>query len=322
MVSSVDNSYRRDKELLYTIGDRSISVYMGRSVTEEEWRNSFDSLSDERIKRMSKQSASKDYIFCSHCEKKLGNYLESPWHNHMFKGKTISPILSYFFWVSLLWRISAFEGLSFKLPTHIEKGLGKRLNEFIQLMDNKEELSPLMNKAPFVYKVLYCKDYSKEHPGFIFYEYDSKRKIATLLLGDVATCFSFHKHGSFFGHSFYGLEQAFTKAPVNDGSTSEQVISISASKLNNVGSNIVSKLQAIKKEVDRENVIRMWQLVRNKIPFLPSIPTEDFVSYVLYELYDDSEKTGERTTQEYFAKCFRKGLERLYNIPILHSLWP
>ena len=36
MVSSIDNSYKRDKELLYTIGDRITTAYIGHAVREEE----------------------------------------------------------------------------------------------------------------------------------------------------------------------------------------------------------------------------------------------------------------------------------------------
>lgn len=99
MVSSIDHSYKRDKELLYSIGDNITTAYIGRSVREEELINSFDSMSDERLSEMSKQTVSKDYIFCSHCEKKLGEYLESPWHDHIFSGKSINPDAAYFFCV-------------------------------------------------------------------------------------------------------------------------------------------------------------------------------------------------------------------------------
>jgi len=88
MVSSVDGSYRRDKELLYTIGNKFTAVYVGRSVREDELHNSFDTFSNEQLSMMSENTDAKDYIFCSHCERKLGEYLESPWHNHLFNHKT------------------------------------------------------------------------------------------------------------------------------------------------------------------------------------------------------------------------------------------
>lgn len=78
MISSVDHSYKRDKELLYTINEDITTAYIGRGVREEELLRSFDSVSDERLDMMKQNTDSKDYIFCPHCERKLGEYLESP----------------------------------------------------------------------------------------------------------------------------------------------------------------------------------------------------------------------------------------------------
>ena len=47
MASSVDGCYRRDKELLYTIGKNHTTTYIGRSVREDELCNSFNSLDEE-----------------------------------------------------------------------------------------------------------------------------------------------------------------------------------------------------------------------------------------------------------------------------------
>lgn len=319
MVSSIDNSYKRGKELLFTIGDRITTAYVGREVREEELINSFEFLSDERLNSMQQQTVAKDYIFCTHCEKKIGEYLESPWHDHILYGKRISPHMAYFFWVSLLWRISVFEGLTLKLPTHIEKALGKRLNAFIQARDNNEDTQPLLNKAPFKYKVLYCKDYSKQHGGMIYYEYDHKKKIAYMILGDVAACFSFNSRGTFEKRSFYGLEKTFKDAPINDGTTNEKVLNIDASILKDTNAILVKTLQDIRLNADRKNILELWKLVRKRlIPLLPPKPIEDFVKYVIYELYNDSVKTGEKITHEYFAKCFGLGLEKVYGIHIIH----
>ena len=294
MVSSIDDSYRRDKELLFTIGDRATTAYIGRSVREDELLHIFNNLSEDRLDRMTKLSAAKDYIFCSHCEKKIGEYLESPWHDYLFEGRRTPADTAYFFWVSLLWRISAFEGLSLKLPTHIEEGLRKRLNAFINAKDNQDETTQLMIKAPFIYKVLYCKDFSRKNAGIIYYEYDRKSKIATLLLGDVAACFNFHKHGSFDGHSFYGLENSFAEAPVNDGSKIEDIVFISDSVLEKTVNQILAKCQTNRLNSDRANILFMWKLVREKLGIpLPIKPDEVFLRYVILELNSDSAKIGE-----------------------------
>ncbi len=315
MVSSVDGSYRRDKELLYTIGNNITTAYIGRSVREDELRNSFDTLSDERLSMMSENKDAKDYIFCSHCERKLGEYLESPWHDHLFNNKNIDPCTAYFFWVSLLWRISAFDGVNFKLPTHIEKSLRKRLNAFIQAKDDKNDMCKLMSKLPFTYRVLYCKDYSKHQAGLIHYNYDRKSKIAYLLLGDVVACFSFNRHKTFDKLSFYGLEPKLLDAPNNDGSSEEVILNINADNLNLPISKLIFELQNIRLKADRRHIIDLWDMAKTKMGMpLPDKPVEPFIQFVIKQLYDDTVKIGEKITLEYYAKCFALGLEKFYNI--------
>lgn len=318
MVSSVDGSYRRDKEVLYTIGDSSTKTYLGRSVLENEWVDSFDSMTDERIANYSKNSGAKDYIFCTHCEKRLGDYLESPWHDHMFKGRKTTAASAYFFWASILWRISFFEGINIKLPHHLEESLRKRLWKYLQSKDNNSFPDSLMVKLPFQYKVIYCKDYCRSKAGFVYYEYDKKSNCATLLLGDVAACFAFAPKYSFKNLLFHGLEKAFQKAPINDGSQQEQFIPIEPSELENASTHIIHELQTMRLESDRKHIMAMWRALREKhLSRLPERPSQRFVQFVVMQLYDENVKNGERITPEYFAKCFRKGLETIYNIPFI-----
>ena len=315
MISSVDNSYKREKELLYTINEYITTTYVGRAVREEELLRSFDSVSDERLDMMKHNTDSRDYIFCPHCERKLGDYLESPWHDHLFNKRNIEPTTAYFFWVSLLWRISAFEVMNFKLPTHIEEALRKRLNAFIQAKDRKSDTSKLMNKLPFSYKVLYCEDFSKHHEGMIYGEYDRKSKIVSLILGDVVACFSFNKHKIFDRFSFHSLESKFSEAPVNDGSSHETVFIIDADVLNAFNSKLIPKIQSIRLKGDRKRILDLWNLAINKLDMpLPPKPSEPFIQFVIKQLYDETVKSGEKTTHEYFAKCFGLGLARFYNI--------
>ena len=315
MVSSVDGSYRRGKELLYTIGNNITTAYIGRSVRDDELCNSFDTLSDEQISMMKENTDAKDYIFCTHCERKLGEYFESPWHDHLFNNKNIDSCTTYFFWVSLLWRISAFDGINFKLPTHIEKSLRKRLNAFIQTKDDKSDMSQLMSKLPFTYKVLYCKDYSKYQAGLIHYNYDCKSKIAYLLLGDVVACFSFNRHKTFDKLSFYGLEPQLLDAPINDGSSKEVILHIDADNLNHPISKLISELQTIRLKADRKHIIALWDMAKTKMGMpLPDKPIEPFIQYVIKKLYDDTVKTGEKITLEYYAKCFVSGLEKFFGV--------
>lgn len=115
MVGSVDTKYRRGKEILYTIGEHVTTAHIGQEVLPEQLEECFDNLSEERISDLAKTDVAVDYVFCAHCEKKLGEYLEAPYSNHINNGKKISGDEGLLFWISVLWRISYFNILHFKL---------------------------------------------------------------------------------------------------------------------------------------------------------------------------------------------------------------
>ena len=295
------------KELLYTIGDSMTKAHLGRSVIEEEWSDSFDYMSDERIRELSQHSGAKDYVFCSHCERKLGQYLESPWYDHIFKGRRITPDIAYYFWVSILWRISFFEGVNFRIPSHLEEDFRKMLWNYFREKDLSSPSALQVKEPLFHYKVLCCKDFCKNYAGVIYYEYD-KNGCASLLLGDVAACFSFAPDYSFNGLSFYGLEKAFQEAPVNDGSQQEAFVSIEAQTIDNAVMNIFQALQKVRQEADVEKIMNTWEALRKRLPVLPERPSQSFIRFVIDLLYSESTKIGEAITPEYYASCFKNGL--------------
>lgn len=149
----------------------------------------------------------------------------------------------------------------------------------------------------------------------IYCEYDRKTKIVSLLLGDVAACFSFNKRKTFDRFSFYGLESKFSEAPVNDGSSQETILSIDADVLNAFNSILIPKIQTIRLKEDKKKILALWDMAINKLGMpLPQKPVEPFIQFVIKKLYDETVKSGEKTTHEYFAKCFKLGLDRFYNI--------
>ena len=91
--ASSDGTSKRNHELVYSIG-KTVQVYAGNEVPQNVIERNFDDLSTERIEEeLKKNTLSKDFIFCSTCEKALADYLESPYST----GKKIEPQVSYFF---------------------------------------------------------------------------------------------------------------------------------------------------------------------------------------------------------------------------------
>ena len=317
MVSSVDQSYRRGKELLYTIKEHVTTAYVGRDVLPEQIEDSFDEISDEKLIELSKSDVAKDFVFCSHCEKALSLYMESPYCSSLFHNRKIPADESYFFWISILWRISKYRVMHLDLPTHIVEGLGKRLNRYIVARDNESSLDYVLNKLPFTYRVLYCPNYCKEGSGFLFADYDKKDKIAAMMLGDVAVLFTFSTKDITGSYKFYGLEEKFKEAPLNTGAAQEERLVITKEVLDEAGKYLVEEMQQSRNEADKEKISKSWDLIRQRMfPNLPKHPHPAFYNTVLKELYAEDVKSGEKITPEYFAHCEAVALEKIYDIHI------
>ncbi|MBO4843463.1 MAG: hypothetical protein J5490_02640 [Bacteroidales bacterium] len=319
MVSSVDNSYKRGKELLFTINERSTSTYIGREVLPEQLADSFDELTEERLNQMRKSDVAKDYIFCTHCEKKLGEFLESPYHAHILEGRHIPIDVAYYYWISIIWRTAKFDSQSLDMPKALVNSLGKRLTNYIRKKEGGEDLSFLMSKLPFTYKVLYDKDYSKRGSGIIHLEYFLRNKIALFILGDVIFCASFSKHGFSRTSVPYGLDSLFASAPENDGHSEERVMVVSEDDIiDSIKQPFIDIIVKRRLADDKEKIIHIWQSISKKDPRIPKTkyPCDEFIEYVLSELYSEDIKDGNRTTKEHFTNCIVKGLDKIYGMSV------
>lgn len=318
MVSSVDNSYKRDKELLFTINEQFTSTFIGREVLPEQLEDSFDALSDERIDQMRQNVIAKDYVFCTHCEKRLGDYLESPYHAHILSGRRITSETAYFYWISVIWRVAMFDIQRIELPKAVVNSLGKRLDNYIRLKDKNADISYLMDNKPFTYKVLYNKNYSKRESGIIHLEYHKKSKVLLFVLGDVIFCASFAKHG--FAHSSipYGFDSVFDLAQENKGDSDEIILMVDDDVYEMIKRPFIERIINVRLANNKQTIIQIWKNLSCKDPRLSHInyPSEQFIQYVISEIYSDEIKDGERTTIRHFANCIKKGLSSIYGIEI------
>ncbi len=131
-VCSYDGSGKRDKEVMFTMSSYEDKVYVG-AVPGTKLNELFsqEMLADERIEKELKiNTVSKDYIFCPKCEANLSKYLETPYAEYYSKGNPIQPDIAYFFWLSIIWRMSISRQFQFALPEDIELNLGECLKEY------------------------------------------------------------------------------------------------------------------------------------------------------------------------------------------------
>lgn len=317
MVSSADHSGKRDTEVLYTFGPNITTAYIGRKAPQKALEKNFNELSDERIIELSQHKAAKDYIFCPHCEKLLGDLLESPYSRFLFQGHKISSEIPYLFWLSVIWRISFYNVLGeVKLKSHQEASLRNRLWGYFQAKENDTDINHLFDNLPFQYRMLYCQGYSKEESGFLYGRYEAKNKLLPIFFGDIALCFHFGKTELPINFTFYGLEQYFRQAPLNDGRNPERHLDITSKSLEYSSEQLIDELQTIRLKANRKQIIELWKQLRPNVPWLPAKPEEEFIKSSIYHLYNDEDKIGEKITYKHYAKAIANAFKDVYGIDI------
>lgn len=316
MATSADGTGKRNHELIYSIGNL-VKAYTGNEVPMEVMNRNFDDLSEERLEtELTKNDVSMDYVFCSSCEKRLGNYLESPYGQVMKSGGKIDADTQYFFWMSVLWRISHFRLLEHSLPKFMATELRKSLDQFMTNKNtgSKEEV---VQRYPFSYRIIRCKDYSKDGAGCFYAQYDKKNQIYSLSLGEIIVCFCFKDGDLPTDYDFIGLRDEFAIAPANDGSSKEVVKDVSSDVFDKAYDVVIQKAQKKYVENEVEMICKLWRkLLKLGCPLPPGGPSEDFIRCCLQNIHDESKKNGEKHTHHNFALSFREALQQVYGIVI------
>ena len=193
-VCSYDGSCRRDTEVMFTMSTYEDKIYTGQiPSTKIEELFDADKLTDERIENELKDNtAAKDNIFCPKCEKNLSIYLESPYAEHMSGKKNVDAATAYFFWMSIVWRMSISEQFNFRLPCDLETHLQEKIFAFInaKIADEEEVINKLISECLFRYRLIISFDYFKDGDvaGFFGGRFDYEKNILSLSLGDKILC--------------------------------------------------------------------------------------------------------------------------------------
>lgn len=285
--ASSDGSGKRNHELVYTIG-KTIQVYAGNEVPHETFERNFDDLSEERIEEeLKKNTLSKDYIFCSACEKALADYLESPYA----AGKNLSAEVAYFFWMSILWRINHTEILSSKMPKFILSEVRKSLYAFLEAKKTGESTTSIQQKYPFSYRLLTCKGYSRDGAGTFYAEYDKSNRVFSMTLGDSILCCCFKSGRLPNDYDFLGLGTEFMQAPINDGTKSEQERVVSNNILDSAYENLMIKAKDYYVNNEIRQIRHLWAILFKQHMPLPSPYPPDLFIQKCLEIIHSKKKT-------------------------------
>lgn len=311
--ASSDGSGKRNHELVYSIG-KNVQAHTGNEVPLEVLVRNFDNLSDERIEEeLKKNTLSKDYVFCSSCEKALGDYLESPYAaNKKFDAQT-----AYYFWLSILWKVNHFETLNCKMPKFILTEFRKTPDTYLQA--KRERMNPVIvqQKYPFNYRILTCKGYSIDGAGCFYAEYDKSNRIFSITLGNLIVCYNFKGDSLPDNYCFLGIEEELKQAHSNDGVETEEERMVTKDVFDKAYSNLVNKASVLYLNNEVTMIGRLWNELIKRHYVMPSIsPSNPFIQRCLEIIHDDKKKVGERYTNQKFAISFGAALSEIYGIDV------
>lgn len=311
--ASADGSGKRNHELIYSIG-KVVHVYTGNEVPQRVLERSFDDLSDERIEEeLVKNVCSKDYVFCSSCEKALGNYLESPYAANDKKDVQVP----YFFWMSIIWRMNHYGFVapnSSCMPKFMSTELRKCLDEFLQAKRNGTSTNHIKQKYPFHYYILKCEGYSKDGGGAIYAEYDKAERIFSVTMGDIIACFLFKGDVLPDEYHFLGIENVLKRAPLNKGDDIEVVSNVSVNVFVRAYRDLIEKTKPLYINNEIKAINWLWNMLK-KTHDMPSLqPSGYFIRRCIEIIHDRDKKPGERHTYRNFAISFANALTEIYGI--------
>lgn len=126
---STNGSRQRGKEIVVEsmLGSMRQERKWGRSVLPEEIDAVFGKIDEQEKERQRPDALARDDIFCNDCERRF-SYIESAYAEYLSgRKKTISPAISYLFWLGVFWRLS-IAGMCFKLSVEDEETIRKILN--------------------------------------------------------------------------------------------------------------------------------------------------------------------------------------------------
>ena len=308
-ICSYDGSGKRDKEVLFSFDYNSVNLYLGQlpDTKIEELINN-NELTEERINQLKENPVSLDYIFCPKCEFHLSKYLESPYSHYLNQQGELEPHIAYFFWLSIVWRMSISNLFGFKLPIELENKIGESLHNYLKARDNKEEVEQIVKDCGLTYRLLTSPGFLPENSSSIFAKFDETFNVLTILLGDTILCIPFENEIS-KKFKYFGISNSIRRAPSNNGLEPEQSKYISIKGLNSINQQLTKIGSKLKINFYWELVNKFWQQIGLK-GSMPSYIFQDF----MHNLCSEEVKLGERHTNEHIYETL---MEVLYKYGII-----
>lgn len=299
MVSS-DGDYKRDKELMFTFDKYRTGVY-AHGLSSTKWEETFDNLSEERLLQISINPVSEDYVFCPRCEKKLADFLESPYSMFFKDNKNLDADIPLFFWISVAWRLSVQGKQGFSFGQELNDRLRSLLHRYLLRKENKEDIADLIKESGVSYRMVCCQDFCRTNAGYIHCRYDDKNRFFSIIVGDICVCMNFNRDSIPEQFSLYGLEKDIRVAPINNGREKEKRKDISIDNYKNMISKFVQHAARIRMKGLLEIAEEMWRTC-NLFGHMPISKKIAFADMVV----SSGTKIGDKYLPEIYIQAFKE----------------
>lgn len=313
-VCSYDGSGKRDKEVMFTMTPYEERVYTGQiPSTKYEELFDLDNLTDDRIEEeLKNNTASKDYIFCPVCEKRLSDILETPYSTFHKQGHKIDSKVAYMFWLSIVWRLSVSGQFAFRLPLVIEQRLGDALNNFMSRMAVGSDTQDVIDNCFFRYRLIKATDSKANQQGYLGGHYNYDYSILTYTIGDLVLSAHFDNDDIPDGYDYYGFEDMLRKAPLNDGNKNEEAYIVEGTVYDRLLEKFV--ILTAKKKLDSE--MMKAQTCWKAVGLEGEMPKHIMGSFI-QQLYSEDVKQGDRHSPDRYVRLFNDVLQSFGYVPKL-----
>ncbi len=307
-ICSYDGSGKRGKEIMFTMTSNDEKVYTG-ALPDFEYNRLFntDTLTEERIEgELRSNTASEDYILCPCCEKRLSDYLETPYSPCYKGGCCVSGDISYIFWLSVVWRlfISPKQNIGIEVDDEIKESLRDTLLGYFSAIEAKTDSKVIIEHSNFRYWLVRCNSQELNLRGFMFGQYNKECDVFSYILGNSVLFVSFNGEAIPCTHKFYGFESYIDDSKINDGLKQEVICDVSFDEYSKCVKFFTKNYARKRFWSDVKRIQNMWGMTGN-IGLMP-IP---WIMEVIQLVYSFVNKQGDKYKKEHIELVFNQVLK-------------
>lgn len=139
----------------------------GRGVGRDEVKEQFGDVPEEEIVTAKPDPLTRDFFFCHQCEDRFG-FFENSYSEYFNKRKSsVSPEVSYLFWIGVFWRLSVAH-MCFKMSEEDEEEARRILDEYMPYSGKElRKLKADPGFESFRYTIVHCSDTKGERMALL-----------------------------------------------------------------------------------------------------------------------------------------------------------